>query len=513
MKQEVRIARSQFSEKFLYLNGQPFSLTDYPHMVDIYNTTAREVVMKFSRQTAKSTTLANIIISNAAMIPHFKTLFVSPRVDQAKVFSHDRVAPVIEGSPLIKEHYVNSSLVQNVFMKQFLNGSKIYIRYALLNADAIRGYSADMNIFDEVQDLVADHIPIIQETMSRSMYKKSWYAGTPKRSRGTLADIWFRSTMNEFAIQCEICNHWNILSEDNIGLHGVICAHCGKPLNLKNGQWVSTYSETQNPSTEGFRVCALHFASAPWVNWEMDILQKRDNSPSKAIFYNETLALEYDEGVAPITKLQLQSCCDNNMIITPEPDDIAKAYVGVLGVDYGPTNSEKSNTIAVVAQKRGDKYYIPYMKKFKGKEANYTYIHKEIPHLKSVWNCSLVAADYGMGEASNAEIRNRIGYDKLIAFQHTRTQKEKVRFNEKIPAYTLSRTGIMTDMFDMIKQGKIVFPRWEYFEPFADDILNIQIETDEDLGTTKYVNVGPDDFFHALTYAIVSILLMEGYSL
>lgn len=510
----IEILPSKFAEQFLYLNGRALSLDDYPHLRDIYNSTSRGIVLKFSRQTAKSTTLANLMITRAAMIPHFKVLYVSPTVDQTKVFSHDRVAPVIEGSPLIKEHYINSSLVQNVFMKQFLNGSRMYLRYALLNADRLRGYSSDMNMFDETQDLKADILPIIQETMSRSMFKVSLFAGTPKRSRGTLADLWYSSTMNEYAIKCSGCNKWNILGEENIGLYGVICSKCGKGIDVKGkAQWVSTFSLTQKPIMEGYRVCLLHFANAPWVDWQRDVIIKREKTPSKAIFMNETLALEFDEGVTPITKMQLQAACNPERPLITLPNELDKSYSSIMGIDYGPVNSENSNTVCVIIQKRANKYVVVYMKKFIGKEAEFSFIHRRIPELMKEWNCSHLAADYGMGEAPNSEIRSRIGFEKVIAFQHMRTQKEKVRWNPKMPAYTLNRTAVMTDIFNALKGGKIELPRWDFTEPFADDILNIQMETDEELGTTKYVNIGPDDFFHALTYGILSLDMMHGETL
>ena len=129
------------------------------------------------------------MLTNSIAIPYFRTLYVSPTVDQTKVFSNDRVAPPMEGSPVIKDYYMSTTLIQNVFTKQFLNGSKIYLRYALLTADRLRGISADMNVWDECQDIRADIIPVVRETMSRSMYKRSVYAGTPKRTQGTLADL------------------------------------------------------------------------------------------------------------------------------------------------------------------------------------------------------------------------------------------------------------------------------------------------------------------------------------
>jgi len=172
-KRVVELMPSDFSETFLYLNGRRFSLTDYPYLRSVYNCRDPRVVLKFSRQTAKSTTLANIMVTKSIMHPHFKTLYISPSVDQTKVFSHDRVAPVLEQSTFVKKHYLNSTLIQNVFMKQLLNGSRMYLRYAHLNADRVRGYSADMCLFDEVQDQLEDNIPVIEETMSRSLHKFS----------------------------------------------------------------------------------------------------------------------------------------------------------------------------------------------------------------------------------------------------------------------------------------------------------------------------------------------------
>ena len=208
MGKQLELSRSEFAENFLHLNGSPFSLDDYPFMRRIYDSDAREKVLKFSRQTGKSTTLANLIVSNCSMIPNFKALYVSPSVDQTKVFSNDRVKPVIEQSPFIKEYFHDyKTTVQNVFNKELLNGSRMYFKYVYLDADRIRGLSADSLYVDESQDMLSDTLPVIIETMTHSEYKKITYSGTPKRSKGTLADRWFNSTMYEYAIKCQACTH------------------------------------------------------------------------------------------------------------------------------------------------------------------------------------------------------------------------------------------------------------------------------------------------------------------
>ncbi|MCK5613646.1 phage terminase large subunit family protein [Candidatus Pacearchaeota archaeon] len=862
-KRVITMTRSEFAERFLYLNGRPFSLDDYPFLHTIYNENAKKIVLKFSRQTAKSSTMANIMIVDSAMNPYYKSMYVAPTVDQTKVFSHDRVAPILESSPFIKDHYLSSALVQNVHRKQLLNGSNMYLRYALQSADRLRGYSCDTLYFDECfsdtteiltdsgwklfknlnqsellatrnvegnleyqkptryiekeyqgdllnfthrsfkltttpghrlfisqelntgcykdhikyngwhkvkaedaehknfkmisvapykgkstktitipgfstkikangqpyqdkktrsysdevfeikafmafmgwflseghlsnnsrtifisqkegtdaeeireclqgmgikhheyvyktgvisfyfsnatlhnylkkfghshdkyisndlleqieslsilldalykgdamkhegdinkfgelntasskladttqlawmylgrkatirqivekngtimyrirplqldyqvfwkaqnrvkrvpyqgkvycatvpngtlfvrdskektivisgncQDLKADIIPVAEEAMSRSLVKRSIYSGTPKRSKGTLADFWFRSTQNEYMLRCGACNKWNILDEDSIGDFSLICKKCSRELDPRTsrGEWVSTYPQSvHGRNLVGYRVCLLHFAKAPWVDWNRDVIVKRRNQ-SKALFYNETLGLEHDTGVSPITRTELYNACQIDKKMNDEPDRLEKSYQSIMGIDYGPVNSENSNTVISIIQMRGDnRYHVVYAKKFIGKEADYAFIHAEVPRLMEKWNCTHLAADYGMGEAPNSEIRSRIGYQKVIAFQHMASQKKRINWNADMPAYTMNRNQVMTEVFDHIRKGKLLFPQLSDVEECIEDILNIQTEFNEELGRMKFTNMGPDDFFHATLFAILA---------
>lgn len=266
---------------------------------------------------------------------------------------------------------------------------------------------------------------------------------------------------------------------------------------------------TQQPTLDGYRVCLLHFSKAPWVDWKRDVLIKRDRS-SRAIFNNEVLAMEYDEGTSPITKPEMMRACNPDFEMSEEPTGTSGSYSSIMGIDYGPVNSENSNTVINIMQKRGDEIHVVYMKKFVGKEADYAYIHKEIPRLMAKWNVVHLAADYGMGEAPNGEIRSQVGYERVIAFQHVPSQKEKIRWNPKMPAYTLNRNVVINEYFSAIKRRKLVFPRWQDTEPFAEDLFNVQMEYNEETNTMKYTNIGPDDTMHAGIFALISLELMHG---
>lgn len=113
-----------------------------------------------------------------------------------------------------------------------------------------------------------------------------------------------------------------------------------------------------------------------------------------------------------------------------------------------------------------------------------------------------------MGEAPNSEFRSRLGVQKVIAFQHLPTQKEKMRWQQKMQAYTLNRNQVFTEFFRKLKNGNLLLPEYESAEDFIEEIRNIQLEYDEDRNKLSYVSMGLDDFVHATIFAMVSAELM-----
>jgi len=348
------------------------------------------------------------------------------------------------------------------------------------------------------QDLLPDIIPVANETYSRSLYKWNMFSGTPKTSTTTLARLWQESTKNEWMSKCTAmgCKRWNRLDQENLGDHGVICRYCGKDLDTRQGTWVTTGDP--NAIHQGFRVSVLMFASAPWVDWQRDITDYRKQH-SEGVFFNEKLGLEYDSGAKPVTLDEVKACCTGGPMLQ-QLDAITGSKPTYMGIDYGPTNSKRSNTVMTVLQNDGPKLKVVYAKKYLGPEADYGHIHDDIPRQFSKWRSLLIGADYGLGEAPNAEIRKRLSFEKVIAYQHVANQKDRSMWNTKMPAFTLNRTQVMTEFFQMIKHRQIIFPRWEDFQPFGEDIMNINVDYDEERGKVRYTNSDPDDFFQALIY-------------
>lgn len=156
--------RSQLAQKLLHLDGAPFSLNDYPFLVDVYDGCYQGMLLKFGRQSAKSTTLCNFIICESVGIPHFRNLYISPSQEQTQTFSNTRIGKTVYYSPLVRKYWSTSDFTHRTMLRMFRNGSEIKFTYAQDDPDRARGNTADRVNFDEVQDILYDEvIPVVNE--------------------------------------------------------------------------------------------------------------------------------------------------------------------------------------------------------------------------------------------------------------------------------------------------------------------------------------------------------------
>jgi len=327
-----------------------FTFEGRRHMRRPYNTPARRVLLFCGRQVEKSTMIGNIMLSYSCVVPAYKTLYVSPSATQTKVFSVDRIKEPIETSQVLKT-FTTTMLSQNIFEKQFVNRAKITLRYAFLNADRTRGIPAWLLTLDELQDILADNIPVIEQCTSHApeKFKRFIYAGTPKGLdnpiefyRSGVAKGRPMSTQGEWMVPCDHCGssvgggagrHWNILCEKNIGKKSLICEKCGGKIDPmhKDSKWIN---QVRDGVFESYRIPQL---MVPWRSWE-EILLDYERYPRDK-FYNEVLGMSYDSGLRPITMGQLKESCDPKLTMHPTAlEKIRKtATAGNIfaGIDWG----------------------------------------------------------------------------------------------------------------------------------------------------------------------------------
>ena len=489
----------------------PFSFKGRRYLETIYNTSAKRVLLQCGRQVEKSTTLGNLALTYSVLQKHFRTLFVSPTQQQTETFSRDKVTTPIELSERLKIFAEGRGTKDNVLYKKFITGSDITLRYAFLHADRIRGISADLLLLDEIQDILTEVIPVIEEALSHSQYKILRYSGTPKSLDNTISYYWENfSTQNEWVMPCDGCGggdyrYWNIAGERNIGKECLVCEKCGKPINPNHpeAQWASM---NPNPSTsvpfEGYRIPQL---IASWTDWN-DILDKKTRY-SRQQFYNEVLGLGYDSGDRPLTKGAVRACCETGLSMYP-PVSRLPGNDYFLGVDWG--TAENSFTVMALGHYVGGRFRVILMKRFEAEEAEPQRVLDYISNIITQYGVAMVGVDYGGGYDRNDTLIRRHGLTKIARYQYVNTNK-KVYFDKALSRFMVNRTAVLMDIINAINRGdNFIFPRWEEFEhPFAQDMINIYSEyresrrsiiLDRTPGTT-------DDSLHALTYCFLASMI------
>jgi hypothetical protein len=492
---------SELVESSFYIDMDfPFSFVGREYLKPIYNEEHKTMVLYFGRQSEKSTTLANKILINSVTKRRFRTLYVTPAFDQTKEFSVDKLEPKLAYSPLLNKHFWGKEAdVTSIMSKQLKNGSRIVLRSAFKNADRTRGISADMICVDEVQHVNPDFLPVMEECISHSTYKGRLYAGTPDVARDALDQVWNFSDKTEFIFKCKN-GHWNRQNHDiinRIEIDGIHCKSCGCILDRGVGEWVVGNREGKY---KGYRTSQL---MVPWLNTE-DILDKRDRYAPKR-FLNEVIALPYESMGAPVKEKHIRKCCEDDFSMIKEgvtPQGLNTPVYA--GIDWG--TGTKSYTIVVFIAFVGGKWTMLRAKRFSGVEADANRQMELIIEELHRFMPKAVSCDWGFGHLQNAQIKLKYLQGEVRTVFSSMGAAPIVLDNTG--RYVINRSNMMSRVFNMILEERIRFPKWKDFITFAMDILSIRAEDPDETGAhksqIKYVHVAPDDFFHALMYALIA---------
>ena len=140
-------------------------------------------------------------------------LFVCPREEQARAFSHLRLAAVLEQSPVLRRVLLGKGSRVQVNNLAFSNGARVFICAAYHSADACRGISANLLLIDEFQDVAAGDLPVLQETLSHAKDGRMILSGTPKTVDNHLQAVFRSSTACEWTLTCAACGNEAMLDE------------------------------------------------------------------------------------------------------------------------------------------------------------------------------------------------------------------------------------------------------------------------------------------------------------
>jgi hypothetical protein len=526
-----KIVPSVFAEAVYSLDGKPFRLDarDYLHL--IYNSDIKEGLLKCGRQVEKSSTASVLIANWTLLTPFFRSLYFAPLNEQVKVFSEDRLGRLFKYSQqdVIGREFIDKHDKQNVFNKSFLNGALIYLRHCYGLGDNIRGITVNGIFGDEIQDILVDALPVIEECQSHASdvgpgIKMKWLMGTPKTHSNTIEYLWQQSNQCEWVVRCPHCGTHQILGLNNLAGEKCICRKCALELTkydiAKCGRWIKMNEDSK---AWGFRINQLMCPSMPFGEIS-DKIERYDDDKIN----NEILGLSYENADQPFSPLLMNELFRNDYSIYengigPGEFTAIKTY---MGIDWG-TGQKSFTCVQIGIWNVYGKFQILYAKKYeKGEEIKREYQLNDIRRLMYIFRISYCIADYGHGFQSNEELKKEYGARFDCMYYSAGLSKDYIYNMEKM-MWVVNRTKIIHEYEIACRSYNIIFPgksrallshieehhiveQVEYRTAKARPGANVFVTRSEEMYYTHPADK-PDDALHASIYCYwASILKSSG---
>jgi hypothetical protein len=466
------------------------------------------VVHNCGRQVEKSSSLAAKLISSSCVQKNWKCLYVSSSDRQTKVFSHVRLDRVL-ASPYVRGKYFDPQrCVDDVYEKQMLNGSTIFLSYASTDADRCRGITADMLLCDEIQDMTSDVFPVLEETMSHQPHPHKVYAGTPKTLNNSMETHWKNSTQCEWLIWCA-CGEWVFQDEKIVRKAGPTCPKCGNIIDPAFGKWVPMGAE--DAEFMGFRIPQT---MVPWIvqfpnKWK-DLYEKSVKWGQKD-FYNEVLGLAHEKGANPITETELKACCDQTRGIVHLRNPTKYFDAMYAGVDWGAGLG--SFTVLTIGGYHGGKFHVEFVKRFVDEKDEPGVQVEEIAKICQRFGVGLVGCDWGGGYVQNKDLAVKMtGYADVVQFYESGVKKRDMSYQPTSRLYTFNRSMGIAMVITEIKNKGFSLPKWEAFSEFAEDFTCVFEDYNRALRQIVYDHPDsmPDDALHSMMFFILALKIGRG---
>lgn len=509
-QKELQSTRLKVAEALLWLEGSRFSLKDYPFYHALYSGDYRSSLLMCGRQVGKSVSAAGFSIVDSICSPFFKTLYISPSLKQTSTFSTTRVGKILQHSPDIKPFTLGAS--DNVFLKILANGSELLFSYATDNPDRARGISADRVVYDEVQNIIYDEVvPVINECLANSPHAYTNYMGTPLTMENTIQFIWDNSTQAEWCIKCDGCSKYSFyIDSKGIGKKGIVCLHCDKYVDPRNGSWVDMNPvpkdlDPDDPArlrSKGFHVPQLILPQNIEQPDRWSRILEKLNLYTEAKFKNEVLGVSDSLGARLLSQNDLYAACTESTSASP-PSPSQFPYM-VAGVDWSGGGSKgRSRTCCWIfgVSTTGD-LHTHWFRIYP--DQNPVEVVSDIAARISESRVSMVVGDAGEGALANSLLRKSLSGSIPVFQAQYGSSSAPLRWNG-VDRYMVDKTTLIDNYMMKIKKGGVkYFVRSEMELAFKDMLALYEEVTVSGKKIWTHSPASPDDAFHAQVFAWIA---------
>jgi len=574
-----------FAEKYLTVDGSgdPFLVSQkgWKPFADIYRyvglksieKNGKPMIIVASRQVGKTTMaavvecyfLASGLYGENGKIP-MRIMHLFPTIGHATAYSKTKFGPMINGSKTIEKEeikkgkkYINhipfmstkldNSVEQSITFKKF-GSNTIEIQSTGMNGDRIRGRTADVIFFDEVQDMRADAIGNASKILNQSKFGTPGegvqiYFGTAKRKGSTFHKMWQNSNQQYYHLGCEGCDSFFPLytpesnSWEEVWIHSytVKCTHCGHEQDKREaagrGKWIPAKPDDECQFV-GYHINQLYMPTFA----KETILKQKPNvhaTNTERIYQNEVLGEFYQGDASLIDADEIyEKCGDMERSMRPVIHP-GEEHMVVMGIDFGGkadaeqlANPEASkgygksySTIVILSVKGAGLFNIELAIKMKKNDPEYK--RSLIQQLIRQYSVDLVVGDIGFSNDLSQMLYKENGDKYLVSRALSKiSAMGRARFNKDldVPEIQFERNYYIGEFIEKLKKGNVRFPLKDY-EKIAWLIEHCSsMEIKANIPNTGEPNISyikgstPNDGFMAMLngYLAYKFLVTKGFS-
>jgi hypothetical protein len=416
-------------------------------------------------------------------------------------------------------------LRQNLFLKEYPNGSKIELVRALTSAAHIRGKSTDEVLYDEYQLFDPDLEAEIDQTMKASDARIRIYAGTSTTVDSPLEDRFQNASQGCWHIKG--AKGWiNFgdaeMVEKMIRPDGLMDPWSGALIDVTAGQWVHQYPERLKMNLVSFHIPQILIPDFIYDYKQWSDIYRAFCEYDRPLFLQEVLGIPVEEGSREITEKDLENIC-----VLGTVEDCLRAvkdgrYKFVIsGFDWGgadhrvASNVKTSYTVhTIMGITYSGEMHILKMKRYAG--MNYRSIVQKILADHFAYNGTAIASDAGGGQVYNQIVRedSRVSTERHLVMHYagpntaimTSPSYPDCMYNE----WMINRTETLTSLFEMIKAPNMPLKcySWNQSKDYLMDFLNSFRVVTEKIGGARYFQYirspsKSDDCMHTCNFAMV----------
>lgn len=497
----------------------PFSFAHHPWAREMHDCktdlVGRKAAQMAFTETAMNKTFYTIDVERQ------NVLYILPSATpDASDFSATRFDPALELSPHLRSLF---SDVKNSGVKRagsaclFIRGSR--------SRSHLKSIPASLVIFDEVDEMVQEHIPLALERGSGQQSITAWFLSTPTRDNFGIDALYQESTREHYFFKCPTCGKFTELDffkslvvcgehpNDPAIQDSHVITECGHKLDFatkhlamqESGKWVP---ENPSGSRRGFYINQLYSSMPPCHPTKIaaTAIAARTNPAAEQELWNSKAGLPHLVEGARILDGNIDTC-----VGTHKNGDVAPSTLyRTMGIDVGKMFHFQVNAWNPLAQNRNtipNESFIPRVMEY-GKVADVDELDEII--IKHRINFLVIDA-HPEDRIALALCRKYAPYARRCIYG-SRQQKRDIEDHFDTHYCSVHRTSWLDITLGRYKNRQVILPmdiNEEYREHLKEPARVYRTNPDG-VPTAVYVNGRADHYAHAANYAEIALAVGLG---